>query len=78
DNWNFGSWEFFFEQLCATYDIEKYIHTHATESSTTSLAPLTPKELKVDKIVLSWILFTLSDSLQARLVMARPKSTKEA
>ncbi|GJX30075.1 ribonuclease H-like domain-containing protein [Tanacetum coccineum] len=50
DNWNFRSWEFFFEQLCATYDVEKYIHTPATESSTTSLAPLTPEELKVDKI----------------------------
>ncbi|GJR27218.1 hypothetical protein Tco_1103450 [Tanacetum coccineum] len=70
--------QFFFEQLCATYDVEKYIHTPATKSSTTSLAPLTPEELKVDKIVLSWILFTLSDSLQARLVVARPKSAKEA
>ncbi|GKE11437.1 hybrid signal transduction histidine kinase M [Tanacetum coccineum] len=78
DNWNFGSWGFFFEQLCATYDVEKYIHTPATESSTTSLASLTPEELKVDKIVLSWILFTLCDSLQARLVIARPKSAKEA
>nr|GEY64552.1 class II heat shock protein [Tanacetum cinerariifolium] len=49
-----------------------------TESSESSLTPLTPEELKVDKIVLSWILFTLSDSLHARLVVARPKSTKEA
>nr|GEW15602.1 ribonuclease H-like domain-containing protein [Tanacetum cinerariifolium] len=57
---------------------ENYIHTLATESSTNSLAPLTLEELKVDKIVLSWILFTLSDSLQARLVVARLKSTKEA
>ncbi|GKE40589.1 hypothetical protein Tco_1463994 [Tanacetum coccineum] len=78
DNWNFGSWEFFFEPLCATYDVEKYIHTPATESSTTSLASLTLEELKVDKIVLSWILSTLSYSLQARLVVARPKSAKEA
>nr|GEX06264.1 ribonuclease H-like domain-containing protein [Tanacetum cinerariifolium] len=45
---------------------------------TTSLAPLTLEELKVDKIVLSWILFTLCDSLQARLVVARPKYAKEA
>ncbi|GJV19799.1 ribonuclease H-like domain-containing protein [Tanacetum coccineum] len=47
-------------------------------TSTTSLASLTPEELKVDKIVFSWILFTLYDSLQARLVVARPKSAKEA
>nr|GEY00745.1 hybrid signal transduction histidine kinase M [Tanacetum cinerariifolium] len=78
DNWNFGSWEFFFEQLCATSDVEKYIHTPTTESSTTSLAPLTPEVLKVNEIVLSWILFTLYDTLQARLVVARPKSDKEA
>nr|GEX79633.1 ribonuclease H-like domain-containing protein [Tanacetum cinerariifolium] len=43
-----------------------------------SSTPLTPEELKVDKIVLSWILFTLSDSLQARLVVARPEFAKEA
>ncbi|GJY82051.1 ribonuclease H-like domain-containing protein [Tanacetum coccineum] len=48
DNWNFRSWEFFFEQLCATYDVEKYIHTPATESSTTSLAPLTPERAQKD------------------------------
>nr|GEV04889.1 ribonuclease H-like domain-containing protein [Tanacetum cinerariifolium] len=40
--------------------------------------PLTPEELKVDKIALSWIFLTLSDALQKRLVIARPKSAKEA
>nr|GEX89255.1 hybrid signal transduction histidine kinase M [Tanacetum cinerariifolium] len=45
---------------------------------TSASTPLTPEELKVDKIVLSWILFTLFDSLRARLVVARPKSAKEA
>ncbi|GJW78892.1 ribonuclease H-like domain-containing protein [Tanacetum coccineum] len=55
-----------------------YIHgvPNATRSSTS--APLTPEELKVDKIVLSWIFTTLSDPLQARLVVERPKSAKEA
>ncbi|GJS87404.1 ribonuclease H-like domain-containing protein [Tanacetum coccineum] len=77
DNWNFGSWEFFFVQLCSTYGVETYIRSPSTGTSTT-LPPLTPEELKVDKIVLSWILFTLSDSLQARLVVARPQSAKEA
>ncbi|GJZ05245.1 ribonuclease H-like domain-containing protein [Tanacetum coccineum] len=68
----------FFEQLCSSYDVDKYLHTPTTESTLISSAPLTPKELKVDKIVLSWILFTFSDSLRARLVVARPKSAKEA
>ncbi|GJS26660.1 ribonuclease H-like domain-containing protein [Tanacetum coccineum] len=78
DNWNYGSWEFFFEELCSTYDVDKYIRTHPTKSSTSSSTPLTPEELKVDNIVLSWILFTLFDSFFARLVMTCPKSAKEA
>nr|GEZ40189.1 ribonuclease H-like domain-containing protein [Tanacetum cinerariifolium] len=45
DNWNFGSWEFF-EQLCATYDVEKYIHIPAIESSTTSPVVARPKYAK--------------------------------
>ncbi|GKD17078.1 ribonuclease H-like domain-containing protein, partial [Tanacetum coccineum] len=49
-----------------------------TDSSTSASAPLTPEDLKVENIVLSWILFTLSDSLQARIVVARPRSAKEA
>nr|GEZ74930.1 hypothetical protein [Tanacetum cinerariifolium] len=72
------SLEYFLEKLCASYDVEKYLHTPTTETGSTSLVPLTPGETKVDKIVLSWILFTLSDSLRARLVVARPKSAKEA
>ncbi|GKD16300.1 ribonuclease H-like domain-containing protein [Tanacetum coccineum] len=43
-----------------------------------SLAPLILEELKVDRIVISWIFTTLSDSLQARLVVAHTKSAKEA
>ncbi|GKB35445.1 ribonuclease H-like domain-containing protein [Tanacetum coccineum] len=78
DNWNYGSWEFFFEELCSTYDVDKYIRSPSTQSSTSSSASLTPEELKVDKIVLSRILFTLSDSLRARLVVTRPKSAREA
>ncbi|GJQ94174.1 ribonuclease H-like domain-containing protein [Tanacetum coccineum] len=70
------SWEFFFEELCASYEVDKYLCSPINETS--ALAPLTPEETKVDKIVLSWILFTLSDSLRARIVVARPKSAKEA
>ncbi|GJZ33436.1 hypothetical protein Tco_0578872 [Tanacetum coccineum] len=55
-----------------------YLRSDTTDTSSSSLAPLTPEELKVDKIVLSWILFTLSDSLRARLVVMRPKSAREA
>nr|GEW18727.1 ribonuclease H-like domain-containing protein [Tanacetum cinerariifolium] len=77
DNWNYGSWEFFFRQLCSNYYVEKYIHGSTNESGSSTLAPLTPEELKV-KIVLSCIFTTLSDTFQARLVVARPKSAKKA
>ncbi|GKC78898.1 ribonuclease H-like domain-containing protein [Tanacetum coccineum] len=56
----------------------KTLHSPINETSACSLAPLTPEETKVDKIVLSWMLFTLSDSLRARIVVERPKSAKEA
>ncbi|GKB95542.1 ribonuclease H-like domain-containing protein [Tanacetum coccineum] len=69
---------FFFEELCASYEVDKYLRSPINETSANSLAPLTPEETKVDKIVLSWILFTLSDSLHARIVVARPKSAMEA
>nr|GEZ99286.1 ribonuclease H-like domain-containing protein [Tanacetum cinerariifolium] len=78
DNWNYESWAYFFEQLCSSYDVDKYLHTPTAESTLSSSAPLTSEELKVDKIVLSWILFTLSDSLRPWLVIAWPKSAKEA
>ncbi|GJY30234.1 ribonuclease H-like domain-containing protein [Tanacetum coccineum] len=78
NNWNYGSWEFFFDQLCYSYEVNKYIHGLNNETKSSTLTPLTPEELKVDKIVLSWIFTTLSDTLQVRLVVARPKSAKEA
>ncbi|GJZ95752.1 ribonuclease H-like domain-containing protein [Tanacetum coccineum] len=78
DDYNFGQWEFFFEKLCASYEVDKYLRSPINETSACSLAPLTPEETKIDKFVLSWILFTLSDSLRARIVVACPKSAKEA
>ncbi|GJX17498.1 ribonuclease H-like domain-containing protein [Tanacetum coccineum] len=66
------------EKLSLVTHLSKYIHGSTTESTSSNPTPLTPEELKVDKIVLSWIFSTFSDSLQARLVVARPKSAKEA
>ncbi|GJW42941.1 hypothetical protein Tco_0071740 [Tanacetum coccineum] len=78
DNWNYGSWEYFFEQLCESYDVATYLRSPTTDLGTSSSTPLTPEETKVDKIVLSWLLFTLFNSLRARLVVAHPKTSKEA
>ncbi|GJZ46835.1 hypothetical protein Tco_0600667 [Tanacetum coccineum] len=74
---NYGSWEFFFDQLCYSYDVAKYIYGD-TSMSTTTPTPLTSEETKVDKIVLSWIFATLSDPLRVRVVVTRPESAKEA
>nr|GEW61795.1 ribonuclease H-like domain-containing protein [Tanacetum cinerariifolium] len=60
------------------YDVSKYIHELVSDTATSNHPPLTPKELKVDKIVLSWIFSALSDTLQQRLVVARLKSAMEA
>ncbi|GJX08612.1 hybrid signal transduction histidine kinase M [Tanacetum coccineum] len=70
--------QFFFEQLCYGYEVNKYIRGFTTGPAPSTPTPLTLEELKVDKIVLSWIFTTLLDSLQARLVVERPKSAKEA
>ncbi|GKD17684.1 kinase-like domain-containing protein, partial [Tanacetum coccineum] len=78
DDWNYGSWEYFFDQLCFSYDVSMYIHGNPSDTATSNLTPRTPEELKVDKIFLSWIFSTLSDALQKRLVVARPKTAKEA
>ncbi|GJV89094.1 hypothetical protein Tco_1533032 [Tanacetum coccineum] len=76
ENWNYGG--YFCEQLCSSYEVSKYIHGSTVVSASSNPPPLTPEELKVDKIVLSWVFNTLSDSLQARLVVEQPKSAKEA
>ncbi|GJR99235.1 hypothetical protein Tco_0315744 [Tanacetum coccineum] len=78
ENWNYGSWAYFFEQLCSGYEVSKYIHGDSGAMSTINPTPLTLEELKVDNIVLSWIFTTLSDTLQARLVGVCLKSAKEA
>nr|GEX00054.1 ribonuclease H-like domain-containing protein [Tanacetum cinerariifolium] len=48
DDWNYESWEYFFEQLCASYDVTKFLHDdpNATESSTTPPHPRRSKWTK--------------------------------
>ncbi|GJY79980.1 ribonuclease H-like domain-containing protein [Tanacetum coccineum] len=33
DDWNYGSWEYFFDQLCSSYDVSQYIHVVARAKS---------------------------------------------
>nr|GFB76113.1 hybrid signal transduction histidine kinase M [Tanacetum cinerariifolium] len=78
DDWNYGSWEYFFEQLCSSYEVTKFLHDDPNATASSTVTPLTPDEIKVDKIILSWIFTTLSDPLQKRLVIARPATAKAA
>nr|GEX22535.1 reverse transcriptase domain-containing protein [Tanacetum cinerariifolium] len=78
EDWNYGSWEYFFDQLCLSYDVSTYIHGNLDSTTTSNPPPLTPKEKKVDKIILYWIFTTLSDAFQKWVVVTRPKSAKEA
>ncbi|GJY35147.1 hypothetical protein Tco_0420525 [Tanacetum coccineum] len=64
--------------LSDNYEVSKFIHGSSSGISTSDPTPLTPKEIKVDKIILSWIFTTISDALQKRLVIARQKWAKEA
>nr|GEX58819.1 ribonuclease H-like domain-containing protein [Tanacetum cinerariifolium] len=52
-------------EMCSGYEVSKYIHGFSVDASTSTPTPLTPKELKVDNIVLSWIFTTPSNDLQA-------------
>ncbi|GJR02220.1 ribonuclease H-like domain-containing protein [Tanacetum coccineum] len=68
-------------QLCDSYEALKFIHcpnNTSTSSTQNAPTPFTPDEIKVDKIILSWIFTTLSDSLQKWLVIARPNSAKDS
>ncbi|GJW63884.1 hypothetical protein Tco_0115768 [Tanacetum coccineum] len=81
DIWNYDLWQYYFEYLCDGYKELTFIHgpnNTPTSSTQNAPTPFTPDEMKVDKIILSWIFTTLSDSLQKRLVIARPNSAKEA
>ncbi|GJS83248.1 hybrid signal transduction histidine kinase M [Tanacetum coccineum] len=73
DEMNYSSWTYFFKILM------KHILGESTDATSSSdPAPPTSKWLKIDSIVLSWIFMTLSKTLQSRLVVENPKTSKEA
>ncbi|GKE60549.1 hypothetical protein Tco_1510916 [Tanacetum coccineum] len=36
EDWNYGSWEYFFDQLCSGYDVLKFIRRTPTDATPTS------------------------------------------
>ncbi|GJZ08698.1 hypothetical protein Tco_0542981, partial [Tanacetum coccineum] len=53
-------------------------HVIGESTSETNPTPPTVEWLKADFIIKSWFFVTLSDTLQERLVVADPKTAKEA
>ncbi|GJU60122.1 ribonuclease H-like domain-containing protein [Tanacetum coccineum] len=58
--------------------LSRFFHGDTTATGSSTLTPLKPKVIKVDKIILSWIFTTILDPLQKILVVAWPKTAKEA
>nr|GEX41450.1 hybrid signal transduction histidine kinase M [Tanacetum cinerariifolium] len=52
------SWEYFFEQLCLSYEVTKFLHDDLNVTESSTVTPLIPDEIKVDKVILSWIFTT--------------------
>nr|GEW65866.1 hypothetical protein [Tanacetum cinerariifolium] len=63
ENWNYGSWEFFFDQLCYSYEVSKYIHVSTIKPASTRLVVERPKSVKE-----AWDLITafVKDNKQSR------------
>ncbi|GJZ25858.1 ribonuclease H-like domain-containing protein [Tanacetum coccineum] len=49
DDWNYGAWEYFFLQLCGSYEVTKFLMDDRNSTSTSDPTPLTPEELKSAK-----------------------------
>ncbi|GJS50322.1 hypothetical protein Tco_0600443 [Tanacetum coccineum] len=69
DEMNYSSWIYFFKNLCKGPEILKHIMGESTDEETLSnLLPSTPKWLKINSVVLSWIFMTFrSIALKAEL-----------
>ncbi|GKB63572.1 hybrid signal transduction histidine kinase M [Tanacetum coccineum] len=74
DEMNYSSWVYFFKNLCKGFEVLKHVLGESTDEATSSNpSPHTPKWLKINSIVLSWIFMTLSKTLQKD-----PQTAKEA
>nr|GEX06128.1 ribonuclease H-like domain-containing protein [Tanacetum cinerariifolium] len=69
----------YFQNLCRGDDLLKHILRNFTDEATSSdPVPPTAEWLKIDSIILSWILTTLSKTLQARIVVEIPQTANGA
>nr|GEU60971.1 reverse transcriptase domain-containing protein [Tanacetum cinerariifolium] len=75
DKVNYSAWCYFY---CANFGVLQHIQGDETNTSSSTPPPPTTEWLTVDFIVKSWIFLTLAETLQGRLIKAKPTTEKDA
>ncbi|GJW26668.1 hypothetical protein Tco_0040479 [Tanacetum coccineum] len=78
DKANYSAWCYFFTNHCANFGVLKHIQGDDTNTSSSTPPTPTTEWLTVDSIVKSWIFLTLAETLQGRLIKAKPTTDKDA
>nr|GEX64598.1 hypothetical protein [Tanacetum cinerariifolium] len=76
DELNYSSWRYFFMINCNNFNVLKHIEPKTNDASTST--PPTEEWLTADSIVKSWIILTLSPSLQKWFIKINPKTARDA
>nr|GFB91388.1 hybrid signal transduction histidine kinase M [Tanacetum cinerariifolium] len=76
DELNYSSWRYFFTIQCNNFNVLKHIEPKTDDASTST--PPTEEWLTADSIVKSWIILTLSPSLQKRFIKINPTTALDA
>nr|GEY45600.1 hybrid signal transduction histidine kinase M [Tanacetum cinerariifolium]GEY45922.1 hybrid signal transduction histidine kinase M [Tanacetum cinerariifolium]GEY46319.1 hybrid signal transduction histidine kinase M [Tanacetum cinerariifolium] len=73
---NYSSWRYFFTIHRNNFNVLKHIEPKIDDASTST--PPTEEWLTADTIVKSWIILTLSPSLQKRFIKINPTTARDA
>nr|GEU91511.1 hypothetical protein [Tanacetum cinerariifolium] len=76
DELNYSSWRYFFTIHCNNFNVLKHIEPKTDDASTST--PPTEEWFTADSIVKSWIILTLSSSLQKRFIKINPTTACDA
>ncbi|GKB61777.1 hybrid signal transduction histidine kinase M, partial [Tanacetum coccineum] len=77
DELNYSSWCYFFQIHCNNFGVLHHIEPKTGDAASSSTPP-TEEWLTADFIVKSWIILTLSPSLQRRFIKINPKTALAA
>ena len=72
DESNYSSWCYFFRGHCTNFGV--LMHIEGSKEAASTSTPPTEEWLTADSIVKSWIILTLSPSLQRRFIKLNPKT----